>query len=248
VTCHSCRTQMVKAGFYGAKKVQRWKCQQCNKRFSEPQAKPFGQDVRLPADKVAMILKCLVEGNSVRSTARLCDVEKRTVLNLLKTAGDHCERFMERTLRDVPVKELALDECWSYVFKKEGHKHLYEKDNDTIGDQYVYIALERNTKLVVAWHLGKRDRDNTYEFISKVRKATANERFEIATDAWPSYIPEIANGTAGDRGWIRTPICVARRPERSLELRRRPSDRANGSVATRCLGSASSDDDTWNIR
>ena len=75
--------------------------------------------------------------------------------------------------------------------KKEGHKHLHEKDDDSIGDQYVYIALERNTKLVVAWHLGKRNRDNTYAFISKVRKATANERFEIATDAWPSYIPEI---------------------------------------------------------
>jgi IS1 family transposase len=43
----------------------------------------------------------------------------------------------------------------------------------------------------VAWHLGKRDRDNTYEFISKVRKATADQHFEIATDAWPSYVPEI---------------------------------------------------------
>jgi len=29
-----------------------------------------------------MILHCLIEGNSIRGTARLCDVEKRTVLNL----------------------------------------------------------------------------------------------------------------------------------------------------------------------
>jgi transposase-like protein len=48
MTCHNCCIQMVKAGFYGAHKVQRWKCQQCNKRFSEPQTKPFGADVRLP--------------------------------------------------------------------------------------------------------------------------------------------------------------------------------------------------------
>jgi hypothetical protein len=27
---------MVKAGFYGKNQVQRWKCQQCGKRFSEP--------------------------------------------------------------------------------------------------------------------------------------------------------------------------------------------------------------------
>jgi len=67
----------VKAGFYGTKRVQRWKCQQCGKRLSEAPQRPFNADVRVPHEKVAMILHCLVEGNSVRSTARLCDVEKR---------------------------------------------------------------------------------------------------------------------------------------------------------------------------
>jgi IS1 family transposase/transposase-like protein len=192
MTCHSCRSQMVRAGFYGQKKVQRWKCQQCNKRFSEPQPKPFGQDVRLPIEKVAMILRCLAEGNSVRGTSRLCDCEKRTVLNVLKTAGDCCERFMERTLRNLPVTDLQLDECFSFVLKKEGHKRLEELNDETIGSQYVYIGLERSTKLVVAWHLGRRDRDNTFEFISKVRRATSDKnRFDVSTDAWPSYVPEI---------------------------------------------------------
>jgi len=138
-----------------------------------------------------MILRCLAEGNSVRSTSRLCDVEKRTVLNLLKTAGDCCERFMERTLRDVPVRDLQLDECWSYVLKKEGHKLPLEAKDDSIGDQYVFIGLERNSKLVVAWHLGKRNRENTSQFISKVRKATAEGIFDVSTDAWPAYTPEI---------------------------------------------------------
>jgi transposase-like protein len=69
MTCHNCRIDMVRAGFYGKNRVQRWKCQQCGKRFSEPQQKPFGADVRLPREKVEMILNCLVEGNSVRGTA-----------------------------------------------------------------------------------------------------------------------------------------------------------------------------------
>jgi transposase-like protein len=59
VTCHDCRIEMVKAGFYGKNKVQRYKCQQCGKRFAEPQQKPFGVDVRLPGEKVSMILHCL---------------------------------------------------------------------------------------------------------------------------------------------------------------------------------------------
>jgi transposase-like protein len=61
MTCNNYRIQTVKAGFYGAKKVQRWKSQQCNKRFSEPQPKAFGVDVRLPVEKVTMILRCLAE-------------------------------------------------------------------------------------------------------------------------------------------------------------------------------------------
>ncbi len=191
MTCHNCRVQMVKAGFYGAKRVQRWKCQQCGKRFSEPQSTPFGEDVRLPSERVAMILKCLAEGNSVRSTSRLCDVEKRTVLRLLKTAGDCCERFMSAKMHDIRVRELQLDECWTYCLKKEGHMLPEETKNENIGSQYVYIALDRRTKLVVTWHLGKRDRENTATFISKVRGATALREFDVSTDAWPAYAPEI---------------------------------------------------------
>jgi IS1 family transposase len=207
---------MVKAGFYGAKKVQRWKCQQCSKRFSEPQSKPFGADVRLPAEKVTMILRCLAEGNSVRSTSRLCNVEKRTVLNLLKTAGDCCERFMERALRDVPVRDLQLDECWTYCLKKEGHLLPEEMKDENIGSQYVYIGLERTSKLVVAWHLGKRDRDNTYEFISKVRRATASNQFDISTDAWPPYVPEI-DLQLSDRANHSVVVKVYDKPEETRE-------------------------------
>ena len=103
MSCHNCRIEMVKAGFYGRNQVQRFKCQQCGKRFSEPQQKPFGEDVWLPKETVALILNCLVEGNSVRSTARLCDVEKRTVLNMLKLVGEACEHLLTEKVRNVPV-------------------------------------------------------------------------------------------------------------------------------------------------
>lgn len=39
----------------------------------------------------------------------------------------------------------------------------------------------------MAWHLGKRDRENTEEFIAKVRLATADNRFEVCTDAFQPY-------------------------------------------------------------
>src|SRR5260370_5335343 len=145
MTCRNCDIKMVKAGFYGRNKVQRFKCVQCGKRFAEPQQKPFDADVRLSKEKVVMILHCLVEGNSVRSTARLCDVEKRTVLNLLKLAGENCERLLKERIHGVPVKELQLDEIWSYVAVKQGHIEEGEPD-ERIGDAYTLLALERTTQ------------------------------------------------------------------------------------------------------
>jgi IS1 family transposase/transposase-like protein len=178
---------MVKAGFYGRNRVQRWKCQQCGKRFSEPQKKPFGADVRLPREMVCMILNCHVEGNSVRGTARLCDVEKRTVLNIPRLAGEACERLFTEQVRNVRVRDLELDEAWGYVGCKQKRLTLERVEKGMVGDAYTFIALERTSKLVVAWHLGKRDRVNTEDFISKIRWATAPGYFEISTDAFAPY-------------------------------------------------------------
>jgi transposase-like protein/IS1 family transposase len=182
---------MVKAGFYGKKRVQRYKCQQCGERFSEPQQVPLGADVRLPKEKVLLILNCLVEGNSVRGTARLCNVEKRTVLNLLKLAGENCERLLRERVRNVHVRDLQMDEVWTFVKKKEGHKKPKEAKDNRIGDAYTFIALERHSKLIVAWHLGKRTRIHTEDFLSKVRDATADCWFQVSTDGFQPYINAI---------------------------------------------------------
>jgi IS1 family transposase len=182
---------MVKAG-RGRNAVQRFKCQQCGKRFSEPRQTPFGADVRLPQETVCRILHCLVEGNSVRGTARLCDVEKRTVLNILMLAGENCERLLSKRIQQIPVGQVQADEIWTFVQKKEGHKWAHEQNAEQIGDAYTFIALERNTKLVLAWHLGKRDTPNTIEFVRKLRAATFEDRFEFCTDAFGSYLPAVS--------------------------------------------------------
>jgi IS1 family transposase len=154
--------------------------------------------VRLPAEKIQMILHCLVEGNSVRSTSRLCDVEKRTVLNMLKLAGANCERIQDQQIRGVQPQQLQLDEIWTYVQKKEAHKWPFEADNKKIGDAYTFIAIERHTKLVVAWHLGRRDRVNTEDFIAKVHAATTGAWFEVCTDGFEPYVNAIGD-SLGDR-------------------------------------------------
>jgi IS1 family transposase len=63
-----------------------------------------------------------------------------------------------------------------------------------IGDAYTFIGLERTSKLVVAWHLGKRDRVNTEDFVSKIRWATAPGWFDVSTDGFQPYETAIDAG------------------------------------------------------
>jgi transposase-like protein/IS1 family transposase len=197
VTCHNCKIDMVKAG-KGWNAVQRYKCQQCGKRFTEPQEKPFGEDVRKEKATVLMILKCLLEGSSVRSTARLCDVDPKTVLAMLEHAGKNCERIMGKLLVNIPVKDVQCDEIWGYVRKKEAHKFPFEAHDNSIGDAYCFVAIERGSKLVLNFALGRRDQATTDAFIEGLRGATAPQRFQITTDGFQPYKSSIET-TLGDR-------------------------------------------------
>ena len=183
--CPKCEQPAVKAGRYGRKKVQRYLCRPCKKWFAEPQEKPLG-DVRLPDEKVRAILNCLVEGNSVCGTARLCDVEPKTVLRILKLAGEKCEALLSRRVRAVPVEDVQVDEAWTFCLKKERRKTPQEKHRQDIGDQFVFIAIERHTKIVLCWNLGRRDNENTWDFITKLRDATIGH-FQLTSDAFQGY-------------------------------------------------------------
>ncbi len=92
------------------------------------------------------------------------------------------------------VSQLQADEIWTFCKKKEGHKFPHEAHAEEIGDAHTFIGLDRKSKLVVAWHLGKRDQESTDDFISKVRWATADERFDMCTDGFSPYVFAIDAG------------------------------------------------------
>ncbi len=59
-------------------------------------------------------------------------------------------------------------------------------DDATLGDAYCFTGIERSTKLVLAWHLGRRTARDTEAFIEKVNEATAGN-FQITTDGFAAY-------------------------------------------------------------
>jgi IS1 family transposase len=112
----------------------------------------------------------------------------------MSLAGKRCQRLCSKRIRNIPVRDVQCDEIWGFVAKKEAHKWFWEAHDDKIGDAYCFIAIERNTKLVLTWHLGRRDRIATEDFISKLRTATADSQFQITTDGFPPYVAAIDSG------------------------------------------------------
>jgi len=143
----------------------------------------------LPLEKQIQIVSALVEGNSIRSTARMLGVEHKTVMRVLLRVGDRCQRLMDRTMRDLPCRLVQVDEIWTYVAKKEGH--LTEDDNPfRVGDQYVFVAMDPESKLVPAYRVGKRNAENTWYFMQELKDRLAN-RVQLTTDGFPAYRPAV---------------------------------------------------------
>jgi IS1 family transposase len=148
--------------------------------------------MHLPLDKAVSIIQQLIEGSSLRSTERITGVSLPTILKLLVIAGEKCEKLLESRIKDVRVKDVECDEIWAFVAMKQKtvKKNIlrYEYGEETkIGDAYTFVGFERNTKLVLAWHLGRRTFDDTWKFTKKLDRATDDHTFQITTDGFAQY-------------------------------------------------------------
>jgi transposase-like protein/IS1 family transposase len=200
MTCHNCQIVAVKIG-KDRKGNQRFLCKSCRKSFVESQDKPL-DNMRLSMDKALMVLHMLVEGVSIRSITRITGVEKKTVLSLLVLAGEKCERLLDEKIRKAKVNDIQLDEIWAYVGMKEKTKKRKGKDETTLGDAYTFVAFERDSKLILAWHLGRRTERDTLLFTEKIFQAVdgTEGRIQVSTDGFAAYPDAIAYslGTRAD--------------------------------------------------
>lgn len=146
-------------------------------------------------EKAETVIRLLAEGNSIRSIERITGMHRDTILRLLALVGERCERMLEDKIRNVSVSDVQCDEMWGFVGCKERMKTADHPA--TFGDAYCFVAIERKTKLVLAWHLGRRSARDTVAFTEKVDAATTGH-FQITTDGFSAY-PEAIHYSLGTR-------------------------------------------------
>lgn len=196
-----CKHELTKKFGKDRKGNPRVRCCECGKTWIVAAPSLIG-NMRVDMDRAEMILKCLCEGTSVRATARLTNTDPHTVIDLMIFVGERCARFMTNEIKKVSVEDIQVDEVWQYIGCKQRVATL-KKYGPEMGDSYLFTAIDRTTKLLVAFHLGKRDGYNTDLFCRKLSTATAG-RFHLSSDGFGPYrdtIPRVL-GSRVDFGML----------------------------------------------
>jgi IS1 family transposase len=149
----------------------------------------------LSTDKKLAVIAGLVEGNSIRSISRMTDVDRNTINSLLLRTGERCTALLDKRMRQVPCRRLQCDEIWTYVGKKA--RHVKTGDPAEFGDQWVYVALDADTKLIPAHLVGKRSSENTQAFMLELYRRVADQRIQLTTDAFIFYTKAVEQSFGG---------------------------------------------------
>jgi transposase-like protein/IS1 family transposase len=186
VNCEHCGHEHVAKFGKDRHGLQRYRCKSCGKTFTERHALSGRQTSMTDAVRV---LSMLLEGMSVRSCERLTGMHRDTILSLMLEAGTNCRRFMENAVKGIKADYIECDEQWAFVFCKRKTAERLELDS-SVGDRYVFTALDRDTKLLICWHAGQRDPSDTWTFVDKLA-TTVTGRPTISTDGFHCYTPAI---------------------------------------------------------
>lgn len=183
LTCHCCSGPVKKTGFYRNRnnRVQRFRCLRCDATFSESQ--PL-EGVRIETEKAVQVCSLLFEGMGINAIARVTGLSNNTVLNVLETAGAKCDQFMRDNIRNVKAGCVQVDELYSYVAR---HPSFVEAGDPEKGEFYCYLSIERNSKLVINHHIGKRTSEDCFVFMEEL-KARTEGRFQLSSDGFLGYI------------------------------------------------------------
>ena len=93
-------------------------------------------------------------------------------------------------MQGLSPRYLQVDEIWCFVQKKA--RNVRKDDPSEFGDQWVFVVIDPESKLVPAFYVGKRTSQNTQTFMADLYKRIAN-RVQITTDGYYTYQTAVPN-------------------------------------------------------
>ncbi len=159
----------------------------------------------LSYDERLRVLHLALEGASLRSITRLTGTHRTTAMNLILRTGERCRDFLDRWMRNLTLEHVEIDELWTFVLKKQGRIPV-GADDSRIGDVYLFLAIDDQSKLIPSFRLGKRCKAVTHAFCQDLASRLVipelfdpYTRLRLSTDGYTPYkdaIDDAFNGRA----------------------------------------------------
>ena len=142
---------------------------------------------QLSVERRAQIIRCLVDGNSVRATSRLTGASRTTVLSLLVDLGELCRTYQDHVLRNLSCKRIQCDEIWSFCGAKDKQVKAGAKGE---GDVWTWTAMDADSKLMLSWLVGTRRKGAAIRFLKDLHGRLAH-RVQLTTDGHTAYLDAV---------------------------------------------------------
>jgi IS1 family transposase/transposase-like protein len=138
VQCPRCGSSVIVKNGSNANGKKKFLCKDCSRQFVEnPQNKTISDAEWRIVDKL------LVERISLAGIARAVSISKRWLQEYVKKKRNEVKKEAFNMSRNGKIF-IEADEMWTFVGDKEN-------------DIWIWLAVERRTKLIVGYHVGKRD-------------------------------------------------------------------------------------------
>jgi IS1 family transposase len=127
----------------------------------------------------------MMEGMSLRAITRLTGTDLKTLLSLLETAGQQCRRVFDAYVRGMRSDFVQADEIHTTV----GCHQCRLRSNAPAGwgDAYTWIAIDSTNKMILSYHVGRRDAASANEFMRDLSQRM-DGRFQLTTDGFRPYV------------------------------------------------------------
>src|SRR5260370_33986263 len=152
---------------------------------------------RLSKQQRTQIIASLVEGNSLRATARMCNVAFNTVLKLVPEIGQACADYQDKALRNLTCKLIQCDEIWSFCYATEKNVPADKLGQFGFGDVWTWVAIDADTKLVPSFMVGTRGAQTAKSFMHDLASRLSN-RVKLTTDGHRVYLNAVAEAVGSD--------------------------------------------------
>lgn len=147
---------------------------------------------QLTKEQRVAVIKCLVDGCSIRATVRITGASMNTIQRLTKQLGKACLEFQDKALKNLQCKRLELDEIWNFCYAKDKNLPDEMRGMPGVGSMWTWTAMCADTKLIVSWKLGARDAANAWALIADLKDRLAN-RVQMTTDGNRTYVDAVDN-------------------------------------------------------